>query len=141
MSPERLLKRIRQWDRGLQDPVVRGDIAEYRQSVLNDIALLFNTQRGTVLISDELGLPDFTNLLNRFGSEEITFMEKSFQELMETFEPRLKGILVQYAPRDNETGLLRFLITGQLSFRRQNSPIAFYALLQGDGRITIEAGA
>jgi len=141
MSTERLLKRIRQWDRGLQDSVARGDIAEYRQSVLNDIAKLYNTQRGSVLISDELGLPDFTNLLNRFGSEEIMFMEKSFQELTETFEPRLKGISVQYAPRENEAGLLRFLITGQLSFRRQNSLLAFYVLLQGDGRITLEARA
>lgn len=138
MSRERLLKRIRQWDRGLQDPVTRGDLAEFKQSVLNDIAKLYNTQRGTVLVNDALGLPDFTHLLSQFGSEEIMLMSQHFQEVTAQFEPRLKGTQVQYTPREEELGLLRFLITAQLSFRRQNTAITFYALLQGDGRITIE---
>jgi predicted component of type VI protein secretion system len=71
MSSERLLKRLRHWGKGEGERVSRLDAGEYRKSVLADIALLYNTQRGTVLIAGDMGVPDFTSLLNRFGPQEV----------------------------------------------------------------------
>lgn len=139
MSGERLLKRLRHWERGDADKVSRLDAGEFTKSVLADIELLYNTKRGTVLVSDEMGLPDFTGLLNRFGPQEVTTMENAFREVTEKHEPRIRGVSVRFLPRENEYGVLRFLVAGILIFRNQPLPIEFNALVQGNGSVAIEA--
>lgn len=139
MSSERLLKRIRYWGKGQEDRGTRLDAGEYSRSVMKDLELLYNTKKGTVLISDDMGMPDFTGLLNRFGPQEIATMERSFRELTERYEPRFRSVSVRFLPRDNEFGVLRFVVSGALPFKTQNLPLEFSALVQGNGSVTIES--
>lgn len=138
MSSERLLKRIRYWGKGQGDRVSRLDAGEYKMSVFADISRLYNTQQGTVLISQDLGVPDFTNLLNRFGPQEVAIMERAFREVLEKYEPRVRNVIVRFLPRDNEYGVLRFVVSASLAFRNQSLPLEFGALVQGNGSVTIE---
>jgi len=138
MTQERLLKRIQQWSRGDDGIVSTADVGLYTQSVLDDLEKLFNTQRGTVLIDDDYGMPDFTNSYSNLSPPELEGMERSIREQATKFEPRFKGVIVNYQPRVNDRGLLRFTVTGQLSFREQVIPLAFDAILEGNGSISLQ---
>lgn len=138
MSKERLLKRIRYWGRGQGERVSRLEAGEFRMSVLADLSLLYNTQKGTVLISDDLGVPDFASLLNRFGPQEADLITRSLREVTEKYEPRMKNVRVSFLPREDEYDSLRFAVAGSLEFRGQELPIEFSALVQGNGTVTID---
>lgn len=138
MSAERLLKRIRHWGRGDVESVSRIDASEYKKSVLEDIKDLYNTQKGTVLISDEMGVPDFTSMLNRLGPQELDTITQSLREVTEKYEPRMKNITVRHMPRDDEYGVMRFTVNAGLSFRDQDISIEYEALVQGNGSVDIE---
>lgn len=138
MSKERLLKRIRYWGRGQGDRVSRLEAGEYRQSVLADISSLYNTQQGTVLIADDMGVPDFASLLNRFGPKEVDVITQSLREVTEKYEPRMRNVRVSFLPRDDEHEVLRFSVSGSLEFQGQDIPIEFSALIQGNGTVSID---
>jgi len=138
MSQERLLKRVQQWARGDEGITSVADVGAYTQSVLDDLGKLFNTQHGTVLIDDDYGMPDFTNSYNNLTPPELERMERSIREQARKYEPRLKGVTVNYQASENDQGLLRFIVAGQLSFREQTIPLAFDAILQGNGSITLQ---
>src|SRR5690606_24343060 len=114
------------------------DIGAYTESVLADIAALYNTRRGSVQISDLYGLPDFANMLNSFAPPAVEQIETVIRETTQRFEPRLRDLRVQHVPRDGEAGLLRFNVNGNLAFRGSAVPVQFDAVLQGDGSVAIE---
>lgn len=138
MSNERLLKRLRHWGKGQVERVSRLDAGEYKKSVLADVSALYNTQKGTVLIADDMGVPDFTSLLNRFGPQEIEVITQSLRDVTEKYEPRMRNVSVRFLPRDDEYGVLRFEVYATLQFRNQDIPIEFGALVQGNGSVVVD---
>lgn len=138
MSAERLLKRIRYWGRGDVESVSRIDASEYKKSVLEDIKDLYNTQKGTVLISNEMGVPDFTSMLNRLGPNEIETITQSLREVTEKYEPRMKNVTVRHHPREEEYGVMRFLVNAGMSFKENDIAIEYAAIVQGNGSVEIE---
>jgi len=135
MSNERLLKRITKWSRRQSDHI---DMTTYIQTVLDDLSSLYNTRRGSVLINEQYGLPDYTNLFNNLSPPELEMMERSIKETTTLFEPRIKMLSALYQPRKNELGVVRVNLMGQLSYLDTQIPISYDLLLNGDGSVTIE---
>jgi type VI secretion system lysozyme-like protein len=138
MSNERLLKKIRRWSGSTREQPNTIDVEEYKRSVLSDITLLYNTQKGTVLMDEHLGVPDFTVMMNRFGDQEVTQIEKAFREVTDKYEPRIRNTAVRFAPRNDDHGMLRFTVSAVLSFKNQVLPFEFYALINGNGSVALE---
>ncbi|HEX7045942.1 MAG TPA: type VI secretion system baseplate subunit TssE [Gammaproteobacteria bacterium] len=138
MTEERLLKRIGYWLSPEDAERRRADIGAYTESVFADLANLYNTRRGSVQISGEYGLPDFVNMLNSFTPPAIESIENVIRETTQKFEPRLRDISVQHVPRDDDEGLLRFNVNGNLVFRDNTVPVQFDAVLQGDGSVALQ---
>ena len=137
MPRERLLKRIRAWSR--RESGAGNDIAAYTESVLQDVGALLNTRRGTVVLDDNYGMPDFSNLFNSLAPPELDAIQKALRTCLDGFEKRLGAVTVEYTPRDSEFGVLRFTVNARLKFRNQESPTSFFCLLQGDGSIDVQA--
>lgn len=138
MSNERLLKRLRHWGKSEREQTGALDAEEYKRSVMSDVSLLYNTQKGTVLIDDDFGVPDFSGMMNRFGEQEAAQIEKALREVTDRYEPRMKGTTVKYIPRSDDQGVLRFVVSGMLLFKSQNIPFVFNALLNGSGSVILE---
>lgn len=137
MPRERLLKRIRAWSR--RESGAGNDLAAYTESVLADVSSLLNTRRGTVVLNDDYGMPDFSNLFNSLSPPELESIQKALRVCLDSFEQRLSGVGVEYTPRDSEFGVLRFSVNARLRFRNQENPLSFFCLLQGDGSISVQA--
>lgn len=138
MTNERLLKKLRHWSGSNREQPISIDPEEFKRSVLSDITSLYNTQRGTVLIDDYLGVPDFTAMMNRFGAQEVTQIEKAFKDVTDKYEPRLRNTSVRFTPRDDDHKVLRFSVAGALTFKNQIYSFEFNALINGNGSVTLE---
>ncbi len=137
MARERLLKRLQRWD-DMAHPGMELDAAAYTESVLADLARLYNTRQGTVLIDPEYGLMDFTNLHDVLSPNDLEALSRDIRQATSRFEPRLNDVEVEYRPRGGEQGLLRFMVTARLSFRDQSLAMQYDIVLHGDGRVVIE---
>ncbi len=138
MTNERLLKKLRHWSvNRLHQPKML-DVEEFKRSVLADISHLYNTQKGTVLIDEQLGVPDFSGMMSNFGAQEILLIEKAFKNVTDKYEPRVRGTTVKFMPRDDDHGILRFHISGVLILEKHTQSIEFNALINGNGSVSIE---
>jgi type VI secretion system lysozyme-like protein len=138
MIKERLLKRIRGWsanpDLGFGDP----DLGTYTQSIINDLSNIYNTRQGTVLLDNKFGIPDFTSLMSNMSLPEIEKLTRSFIDVTQTYEPRLKNLSVRYEQREEDRGLIRFVVNSKVKVQDGLSSLDFNILLQGDGSVVVQ---
>ena len=83
---ERLLKRINQWASSTTSEIREPDINEMMSSIQDDLEKIFNTRRGTVLIDDEYGMPDFSYLMSGYVSPDTDQVKRAMMEVVRTEE-------------------------------------------------------
>jgi type VI secretion system protein len=131
---DRLLDRIRRWetqplDRG------RGDPQRTIDSVIRHLQRLLNTHQGSAPIADDYGIPDFTNYLQG-GRDAIVGVESAIRQVIESYEPRLTAIRVQYVAPEEGVPTLRFQVQARL---RMESKLVFLETWIGpDGKISVK---
>ena len=138
MAKERLLKRIRLWSQDNDDDTSDTDLVGYTQSLLDDIGKIYNTRKGTVMLDSEFGVPDFTSLMTSMLPPEIEKLTRDFITVTNQYEPRLKSVNIQYKPREDDMGLIRFSVNGKVDYRESLAPVSFDILLQGDGSVILQ---
>ncbi|MFT5502964.1 MAG: type VI secretion system protein [Gammaproteobacteria bacterium] len=133
----RLLKRIRNWEEAGVVSASDIDLTELVESVREDLEKLFNTRRGTVLIDESFGLPDYTHLMNGYSapdSDEI-LRDLNFQVLQ--YETRLGGINISLNEGRSKTPGLRFDLNAQFSHRDQHQEFSVLLQFVENGSITV----
>ena len=73
----RLLKRIREWEQSGRISASDADVSDVIDSLRDDLEKLLNTRRGTVLIDNDYGLPDFTHLMNGYAAPDVDEIERA----------------------------------------------------------------
>jgi type VI secretion system protein len=136
MREERLLERIRSWEKG-PDRRAREDPAKIIDSVLRHLQRILNTRRGSVPIAEDYGVPDFTDLLHSYP-ESVREIERSIRQIIQKYEPRLKGIRVSFIPQEEDIFSVRFQILARLAAEDEKFPVFFESLMGTDGRVKIK---
>jgi type VI secretion system protein len=136
MREERLLERIRSWEK-TPDRRAREDPAKIVDSVLGHLRRILNTRRGNVLISEDYGIPDFTDLLRSYP-ESVRDIERSIRQIIQDYEPRLKSIRVSFIPQDEDLFAVSFHITARLATEDERVPVMFESYVGTDGRVNIK---
>jgi type VI secretion system protein len=135
MREERLTERIRSWKRA---PDRRGgrDPKRMIDSIIQHLERILNTRQGSVLIAEDYGIPDFTNLSSGF-SEALRDLERTIRNTIQKYEPRLKSVRVKFIPQEETTLTVSFQIVGQLVMEEEKNPITFQSVMDSDGKFTI----
>ena len=133
MREERLLERIRRWEK---EPVGRGreDPKRVLDSVVRHLQRLLNTRQGSVQIADDYGIPDVSHLLQH-GPQTAFEVEKALQNLIEKFEPRLTNVRVRYVSAIDNRFALSFHVQAKLKMDAKS--IVLETLVGADGRIQV----
>ena len=134
---ERLLKRIRRWSTEEQAGISDIDGSDLVESVKNDLELLFNTRRGTVLIDDDMGLPDLTHLTNGYSQPDVDDLQLTLQQQIKRYEPRLSSVDVSYVGDQGKQIQLAFSVTAQLNQDRQSIPFSMRLVMNENGSTTV----
>jgi type VI secretion system lysozyme-like protein len=134
---ERLLKRIRRWSTEEQSGLQELDGPELVESVRVDLELLLNTRRGTVLIDNELGLPDLTHLTNGYSLPEVDDLSHELSQQIKHYEPRLSGVSVRYIGDQGKQRQLAFSITADIRQQRLNLPFSMRIIMNENGSTSV----
>ena len=139
MVRARVLHRISQWERAeLADDgeqAVLGDVEEIRQH----LEKIYNTRKGTVLIDDDFGLPDFSAMLNGYSAPDVNAIVQQLYFQARHYEPRLGSVQVKFVEQNRHPGQLQFHINGVLAEGEQKSAVSLSALLGDDGSVNLTA--
>jgi len=135
MREERLLERIRSWEKA-PDRREREDPAKIIDSVARHLQRILNTRKGSVPIAEDYGIPDFADLLRGYP-ESIRDIERSIRRIIQKYEPRLKAVRVSFIPQDEDIFSVSFQIVARLASEDDKIPVFFESLMGTDGRINV----
>ncbi|UCH23937.1 MAG: type VI secretion system baseplate subunit TssE [Deltaproteobacteria bacterium] len=136
MREERLLERIRSWEKA-PDRRTREDPAKIVDSVLGHLRRILNTRRGNVPISEDYGIPDFTDFLRSYP-ESVRDIERTIRQIIQDYEPRLTSIRVSFIPQEEDLFSVNFHISARLATEDDRVPVVFESYVGSDGRVNIK---
>ena len=134
MHEQRLLERIRSWER---EPArrERSDPGRLVESILSHLRCMLNTRQGAVPIAPEYGVPDFLNFLQTFP-DSVRDIELNLRQAIQLFEPRLEGVQVRFIPQEEDALALRFQIEGQVR-DGSGARVRFETVVDTDGKVSV----
>lgn len=134
---ERLLKRVRRWNTEDQTSINDIDGNDLIESVKQDVESLLNTRRGTVLIDDEMGLPDLTHLSNGYSQPDVDSLQQNVVQQIKRYEPRLSSVVVKFIGDQTATVQLAFNLSAQLLQEKQNLTFSAKILMNENGSASV----
>ncbi len=105
--------------------------------MLKHLQRILNTKQGNVPISDDYGVPDFTDFLNDIP-DSIRELEKAIRITIQKYEPRLKGVKVSYLPQEEDPLSAHFQITGRLT-ADSKTHVLFETMIDTEGKVDIKS--
>jgi type VI secretion system protein len=120
---------------GKEERSLRPNPGREAQSVLAHLRKMLNVRQGGVLTAPLYGIPDLADLA--FRQDAIRELQKAIKLSIEQYEPRLKKVVVEHVP-DNEDPLnIHFRITARLVTGENNPPVQFQTSLDTVGKVSI----
>jgi type VI secretion system protein ImpF len=117
-----------------------------KQSVRRDLEWLLNTRRTFSIPSDlpeversllAFGLPDLTTYSARNPADQNR-LRHTVEQVVETFEPRLEGVVVTLVPAADSERSVRFRIDARLKVDPAPEPVTYDTSFQlGTGEFTV----
>ena len=106
-------------------------------SIINHIRRIFNTYRGNVPISEEYGVPDYTDFISKYP-DSLREFERALKHTIVQFEPRLKMVRVDFIPQEDDSMIVKFQISAKLAGPDfTTTPVLFESHLDVGGKISI----
>lgn len=136
---ERLLERIRRVESGGGGDPGLVDSRALLNSVQKHLMLLLNTEKGSVPIDDDYGVPDFFSLLGVGDVEALSRLERMLEEVVVKYEPRLRNVAIEVVNRDERGVNLHLQLSASLPLDdEENLAVSFDTVIDSGGRIRIE---
>jgi len=136
MGEKRLLDRVRSW--GKHDPGRTGnDIGRKIESVILHLQKLLNARQGTTLMDTGFGMPDFTDLTALFP-DSVRDIERSISKTIETYEPRLSEVNVDFVFQDDQSLSLLFQIQALLKSENGDIDVHLESAIDTGGKMVIK---
>lgn len=134
---QRLLKRFSRWEESSEAGFDDVDANALMDSIRDDLEKLYNTRRGTVLIDDKFGMPDFSYMLSGYSSPDVGAILQQIHLQTKQYEPRLNALHVTYIEQNKFPGKLQFQIVAKLKIKENDLPFSVNALLSDDGSVSV----
>ncbi len=136
MRERRLLERIS----SLEDSGGRtseGDVEVLKDSIIGHLQRILNTRQGSVPIREDFGVPDFTNVAGSIATGSTREIEKSINEVIEKYEPRVKSPRISFKAQQDDVFSMRFELQGDIEVDDRRIPIQFMTAITPEGKVKI----
>ena len=138
MREERLLERIAQWESGAAR-TNQTSVDQLVRSILRHLRGILNTQRGSVPIDPEYGIPDLSNLAPSFSPTSIEEVRDDLVKAIEKYEPRLKVRTITLIPNESDVLTLRFEVAGTVEVDDREVPIRLATVVNPEGKVVVRS--
>jgi len=106
------------------------------QSVVDYLQILMNTRQGAVSTRPDFGLPDFNDMISTFPSA-IPAISRAIKQQLDTFEPRLRNVVVRHVPDPDRPLTLSYRIKAELVTSESDDPVTFETVFGSDGSVQV----
>jgi len=79
---------------------------------------------------------DLTELVRGFP-DGIAEVQSAIRSTIETYEPRLRNVYVEYVDSGDDLFTLRFKITAQISTENDRTPVWFETVVEPSGQVVV----
>ncbi len=107
------------------------------KSIERYLGKLLNTNRGSVLIADDFGMPDMTAFSGGGISETMERIEQAILETVIKYEKRLSKVRISIESDEIDVLTIHFRLEGVLS-RQDNIPVFLDSYVRPGGRISMK---
>lgn len=107
------------------------------RSIITHLRKLLNTNKGSVQIDEDYGMPDMTVFAGGGISETMEKIEKTILEVVRKYEKRLSKIKVKIESNENDVLNINFRLEGILT-RHEGTPVFLETSVQPGGRFSIK---
>ena len=107
------------------------------RSIISHLRKLLNTNKGSVRIAEDFGMPDMTVFSGGGISETMGKIEKAVLETVRKYEKRLSKVKVKIESNKEDILRIKFRIEGFLA-RQDNIPVFLESSVQPEGKIRIK---
>jgi type VI secretion system protein len=133
MPEERLIERIRSWDRTAERRE-KPDPKRMTDSIVRHLERILNTRRGSAPIAEDFGIPDFTDFRTAYPDSQRD-LEREIRQTIQKYEPRLTAVRVKFAPHETDLLSINFQIVARLLIEEARDAIIFHGTMDSDGKI------
>ena len=107
------------------------------RSIITHLRKLLNTNKGSVEIAQDLGMPDMTVFAGGGISETMQKIEKAILEVVLKYERRLSQVKVKIDSNTDDVLNINFRLEGILA-RHENLPVFLESSVQPGGKVRIK---
>lgn len=134
MANERLLKRLALWQQGTK---TSPDSFQLVDSIIADLTKLLNSQRGNVLIEEDMGLNDLRSLFNGHGSPDLDALQAQLLFQISEFEPRLTSPILTYNEETSGFGELNWRLIADTVSDTSSQELAAIITIDINGKVLV----
>ncbi len=134
MANERLLKRLALWQQGTK---TSPDSFQLVDSIIADLTKLLNSQRGNVLIEEDMGLNDLRSLFNGHGSPDLEALQAQLLFQISEFEPRLTSPALTYNDETSGFGELNWRLIADTISDASSQELAANITIDINGKVLV----
>jgi|MDSY01.2.fsa_nt_gb type VI secretion system lysozyme-like protein len=134
MANERLLKRLALWQQGTK---TSPDSFQLVDSIIADLTKLLNSQRGNVLIEEDMGLNDLRSLFNGHGSPDLDALQAQLLFQISEFEPRLTSPILTYNDETSGFGELNWRLIADTISDTSSQELAANITIDINGKVLV----
>ena len=137
MAGLRFLERLRQMQRNPERRVAAAP-EEVLQSVTDYVGKILNTRKGSTVLDEDFGIPDFTSAGLAFSKEDMPRVEKEISAFIERCEPRLHHVEVQFSPDSDAPLQMVFSLNAELRYAGDDVfPVHLVTRVDPLGKVTV----
>ncbi|MCD6308235.1 MAG: type VI secretion system baseplate subunit TssE [Candidatus Latescibacteria bacterium] len=137
MGDERLLERIHNMEMDPESRIER-NTARKINSIIYHLQRLLNSHQGSTLTAEDYGIPDITNTHGESITEISRRIERTLQEVIMKYEPRLTKVKVSTISHMDDVLSLRFKLEAVL-VTDNATPVVLETVVSSEGKVNISS--
>ncbi len=106
------------------------------QSIMAHLRKLLNTNKGSVQIDPEYGMPDMMAFSGAGIDEAMEKIQKAIQDVIQKYEKRLSNVKIKIEPDKKDVLTIQFHLEAVLA-RHSNVPVLLHSFVKPGGKISI----
>ncbi len=112
--------------------------ASLHYSILNSLQKMLNVRKGSLISSDDYGMPDFSRFISQFP-DAIHTLKMSIREYLHQYEPRIQSVQISHDPDPDKPLELKFNVTTRLLINEEMQNMSFETVLTSTGQAIIRS--
>lgn len=131
-----LLERIQALEQKKERDADENPMEIEMRSIMSHLRKLLNTNKGSVQIDPEYGMPDMTVFSGAGLDETMKGIKNAIQTVVKKYEKRLAKVNINIEPDKTDVLTIHFSLEGVLT-RHDNVPVLFRSFVKPGGRVSI----